>query len=280
MDNKKTDDLRIYSWLTFIIFFLVIGNDVKSQYQTNQELGFLTGVSYYYGDLNNAHFKNSRVAGGITYRTNFDRRFSFKSSALYSNVYADDASSSDQIKVNRNLHFKSDIIELSGQIEFNFLPYEKGNSLYPWSPFVFTGVSIFNYNPKAEASNGQWYELQPLGTEGQETTLRPYLKKYSLTQFSIPFGGGIKFSVNKNFNIILEYGLRKTFTDYIDDVSTTYAGIPAEFNNVTIELADRSLDGPKQAGEERGVSTNNDWYSFSGITISFTIKNNTKGCDY
>ena len=280
MDNKKTDALRIYSWLTFIIFFLVIGNDVKSQYQTNQELGFLTGVSYYYGDLNNAHFKNSRVAGGITYRTNFDRRFSFKSSALYSNVYADDASSSDQIKVNRNLHFKSDIIELSGQIEFNFLPYEKGNSLYPWSPFVFTGVSIFNYNPKAEASNGQWYELQPLGTEGQETTLRPYLKKYSLTQFSIPFGGGIKFSVNKNFNIILEYGLRKTFTDYIDDVSTTYAGIPAEFDNVTIELADRSLDGPKQAGEERGVSTNNDWYSFSGITISFTIKNNTKGCDY
>ena len=277
MDNKKTDALRIYSWLTFIIFFLVIGNDVKSQYQTNQELGFLTGVSYYYGDLNNAHF---RVAGGITYRTNFDRRFSFKSSALYSNVYADDASSSDQIKVNRNLHFKSDIIELSGQIEFNFLPYEKGNSLYPWSPFVFTGVSIFNYNPKAEASNGQWYELQPLGTEGQETTLRPYLKKYSLTQFSIPFGGGIKFSVNKNFNIILEYGLRKTFTDYIDDVSTTYAGIPAEFDNVTIELADRSLDGPKQAGEERGVSTNNDWYSFSGITISFTIKNNTKGCDY
>ena len=280
MNNKKINILSLCFWMTFIMTFLFMKKDVKSQYQTNQELGFLTGVSYYYGDLNNTHFNNSRIAGGITYRTNFDRRFSFKSSMLYSNVYADDALSSDQIKINRNLHFKSDIIELSGQIEFNFLPYEKGNSLYPWSPFVFTGVSIFNYNPKAEANNGQWYELQPLGTEGQETTLRPYLKKYSLTQFSIPFGGGIKLSVNKNLNIIFEYGLRKTFTDYIDDVSSTYAGIPAEFDNITIELADRSLDGPKQAGEERGVSTNNDWYSFSGITLSFTIKNNTKGCDY
>ena len=160
------------------------------------------------------------------------------------------------------------------------MPYETGNSLYPFSPFVFTGISIFNYNPQAEASDGQWYDLQPLGTEGQETTLRPYLKKYALTQFSIPFGGGIKVSVNKNFNLILEYGIRKTFTDYIDDVSTTYAGIPTEFNNLAIELADRSLDGPKQAGEERGISTNNDWYSFTGITFSFKIKNNSKGCDY
>ena len=66
----------------------------------------------------------------------------------------------------------------------------------------------------------------------------------------------------------------------MDDVSTTYAGLPIEFDPITIELADRSLDGPKLAGEERGISTNNDWYSFSGITLSFTLQNNTKGCDY
>ena len=263
-----------------ILLFVFNLSSTYAQYKPNQEFGFLGGAGYYTGDLNPTHFNNLRVAGGITYRKNFDRRFSFKSSALYTNVYADDANSSDPIKVNRNLHFKSDIIELSGQVEFNFLPYETGNSLYSWSPFIFTGVSIFNYNPKAEASDGQWYALQELGTEGQGTTSFQNRSKYSLTQLSVPFGGGVKIGVSDNFNIILEYGLRKTFTDYIDDVSTTYAGIPSEFTNIAIELADRSIDGPQASGIARGDETTKDWYSFSGITLSFKLQGKTKGCDF
>lgn len=280
IQNLKLTIFRKLLPILSIMFFALTAINLEAQYKPNQEIGILTGAGYYFGDLNRVHLNDLRTAGGVTLRQNIDRRFSFKSSILYTNIYADDRDSKDPVNLNRNLHFRSNIIEISGQVEFNFLPYETGNSLYPFSPFVFTGISIFNYNPQAEASDGQWYDLQPLGTEGQETTLRPYLKKYSLTQFSIPFGGGIKVSVNKNFNLILEYGIRKTFTDYIDDVSTTYAGIPTEFNNLAIELADRSLDGPKQAGEERGISTNNDWYSFTGITFSFKIKNNSKGCDY
>ena len=186
----------------------------------------------------------------------------------------------------RNLSFKSDIIEFSGQIEFNFLPYETGNSLYSWSPFVFIGASIYNHNPKAEASDGQWYSLQELGTEGQGTTSFPTRKKYALTQLSIPFGGGVKIGVSENFNIIFEYGLRKAFTDYLDDVSTTYVGYtgtsPSEWNGkpITIELSDRSLNGPQPIDMARGDETNNDWYSFSGITLSFRIQGNTKGCAY
>ena len=263
-----------------LILFIISHKNAKSQYTTNQEIGILGGGAYYIGDINNAHFNNLQPIAGITYRTNFDRRISFKSSFIYSNIAADDKNSSDPINRNRDLHFKSNIKELSGQIEFNFLPYEKGNSLYPWTTFVFAGVSIFNHNPKAEASDGQWYALQPLGTEGQGTTFRPYLKKYPLTQFSIPFGGGIKISMNQDLNMIFEYGIRKTFTDYLDDVSTTYAGIPTEFAAITIELADRSIDGPQAAGIARGDETNQDWYSFAGITLSFTINNNKKGCDY
>ena len=263
-----------------ILLFVFSLSSTYAQYKPNQEFGFLGGAGYYTGDLNPTHFNNLRVAGGITYRKNFDRRFSFKSSALYTNVYADDANSSDPIKVNRNLHFRSDIIELSGQVEFNFLPYETGNSLYSWSPFIFTGVSIFNYNPKAEASDGQWYALQELGTEGQGTTSFQNRSKYSLTQLSVPFGGGVKIGVSDNFNIMLEYGLRKTFTDYIDDVSTTYAGIPSEFTNIAIELADRSIDGPQSSGIARGDETTKDWYSFSGITLSFKLQGKTKGCDF
>ena len=89
-------------------------------------------------------------------------------------------------------------------------------------------------------------------TEGQGTTSFQNRKPYSLTQLSIPFGGGVKIGVSDDFNIIIEYGLRKTFTDYIDDVSTTYAGIPSEFDNITIELSDRSLDGPTTTWNCRG----------------------------
>ena len=278
--NIKEIFTRWNTLLLSILFLCISTTESNAQYQPNQEFGILGGAGYYIGDMNSTHFNNSRIAGGITYRKNFDRRFSFKSSALYTNVYADDKNSNDAIKENRNLHFKSDIIELSGQIEFNFLPYETGNSLYSWTPFIFTGVSIFNYNPKAEASDGQWYNLQELGTEGQGTTSFQDRKKYSLTQLSIPFGGGVKIGVSDNFNIIFEYGLRKTFTDYIDDVSTTYAGIPSEFTNIAIELADQSIDGPQLPGIARGDETNKDWYSFSGITLSFRLQGNTKGCNY
>jgi hypothetical protein len=282
MKNTRLKDI-FTRWNTLLlasIFIFISTTESNAQYKPNQEFGILGGTGYYIGDMNSTHFNNLRVAGGITYRKNFDRRFTFKSSALYTNVYANDENSKDLIKVNRNLKFKSDIIELSGQIEFNFLAYETGNSLYNWTPFIFTGVSIFNYNPQAEGSDGQWYNLQELGTEGQGTTSFPNRKKYSLTQLSVPFGGGVKIGVSDNFNIIVEYGLRKTFTDYIDDVSTTYAGIPSEFTNIAIELADQSIDGPQLAGIARGDETNKDWYSFSGITLSFRLQGKTKGCNY
>lgn len=282
MKNTNLKDIftRWNTLLLAVLFIFISTTESNSQYKPNQEFGILGGTGYYIGDMNSTHFNNLRVAGGITYRKNFDRRFTFKSSALYTNVYANDEKSNEAIKENRNLKFKSDIIELSGQIEFNFLAYETGNSLYNWTPFIFTGVSIFNYNPQAEGSDGQWYDLQELGTEGQGTTSFPNRKKYSLTQLSVPFGGGVKIGVSDNFNIIIEYGLRKTFTDYIDDVSTTYVGIPSEFTNIAIELADQSIDGPQLAGIARGDETNKDWYSFSGITLSFRLQGKTKGCNY
>ena len=110
-----------YSPVSSPIGIFISTTESYAQYKPNQEFGILGGTGYYIGDMNSTHFNNLRVAGGITYRKNFDRRFTFKSSALYTNVYANDEKSNDAIKVNRNLKFKSDIIELSGQIEFNFL---------------------------------------------------------------------------------------------------------------------------------------------------------------
>ncbi len=274
--------------IIFLIFIslLYFNSEVNAQsYKINSEIGVSLGTSYYLGDLNKSHYNNLQAGVGLSFRKNIDRRVSYKAELIFCNLKGDDrTNTNDSIALDRGLHFRSQIYELSGQLEFNFLPYETGNSLYPWSPFIFTGISLFHFNPQAENKNGEWVTLNDLGTEGQGTSAFPNRKKYSLIQFSIPIGGGVKISVSETFNIILQYGIRKTFTDYIDDVSTTYVGnaingtYPIEMSNSAIEMADPSET--HYQGDQRGNSENNDWYSFTGITLSFKLKSQTPGCNY
>ena len=267
---------------TLLIFFVFFYFNTKAQVVSNTEIGIMGGGSYYLGDINSKHFDYMMPSGGIVIRKNIDRRVVIKSELVLGNIRADDARNrNDTMKLNRNLHFRSPIYELSGQVEFNFLPYETGNSLYPFTPFIFVGVSLFRFNPKAEANNGEWVELQPLGTEGQGTTSFQDRKKYALTQFSIPMGGGFKIAVNKTFNIILEYGIRKTFTDYLDDVSTSYiGGNLIDMSPLGIEMSDKSLNGPQAKDFQRGDSKDKDWYAFTGITLSFKILSEKERCNY
>ena len=252
---------------------------VTSQLFTpNTELGVKGGLSYYTGDLNSNHFNSANPAASFIVRRNIDRRFSVKAEISLLKIDADDRESDDIIKLDRGLHFKSSVQELSSQIEFNFLPYEVGSVLYDWTPFIFSGISIYNFNPQAENSNGQWVDLQPLGTEGQGTTAYPGRKKYSRTQIAIPMGGGVKISLNDNLNIILSFSARKTYTDYLDDVSTTYPGTPTEFGASNVEMSDPTYTHSKD--EQRGNELKDDWYYYSGITISFRLNNDTKGCNY
>ena len=269
--------------LIILIAFIGLGFTANAQYKENTEVGFIGGASYYLGDLNTTHFNNSLPFGGIVIRKNIDRRFSYKAELLYLNIAADDRDdATDTIAINRGLHFRSSVFELSGQIEFNFLPFEAGNALYTWTPFVYTGLSFFHFNPQAENKDGLWVNLQELGTEGQGTSSFPERTKYPLAQLAIPLGGGLKIAINPSFNIILEYGVRKTFTDYLDDVSTTYPeGVNsnvADISNATYEMSDPT--GTQIAGKQRGNPDKKDWYSFAGITLSFKLNNNTKGCDY
>ena len=269
--------------ILILFSFIGLGFNANAQYKENTEVGFIGGVSYYLGDLNTTHFNNSLPFGGIVIRKNIDRRFSYKAELLYLNIAADDRiDATDTIAINRGLHFRSSVFELSGQIEFNFLPFEAGNALYTWTPFVYTGLSFFHFNPQAENKDGLWVNLQELGTEGQGSNSFPERKKYPLTQLAIPLGGGLKIAINPSFNIILEYGVRKSFTDYLDDVSTTYPeGVNSnvsDISNATYEMSDPT--GTHIAGDQRGNPEKKDWYSFAGITLSFKLNNNTKECDY
>lgn len=260
--------------LQTVIFLL------PSNIQAQSEAGIYFGGSYYFGDLApGGHFKFFKPGGGILYRHTINPRWNFKGNVLYGKIWADDAESSDDYQIERNLNFESTILEVATEFEFNFMPFLAGHMKYPFTPYIFGGLAIFKINPKAEY-NGVMYELHNMSTEGQGLTAYPDKKNYSLVQLGIPFGVGLKLNIAENYTLGVEYGLRKTFTDYIDDVSTTYIDtedVLAEKGPVAAALADRSLNpnNENKVGKQRGDSSIMDWYSFIGIT--FTINLGKKG---
>lgn len=265
---------RIFFLLTFLFCESVV-------FAQRSEVGALIGGSYYIGDLNpSKHFLMTRPAAGILYRYNFNPRFAFKGNFYYGTVAGDDGIAN--FNKERGLSFKSHVSDFTAGIEFNFLPFVPGNSKFPWTPYVFAGVSLFKFNPLGKYK-GKWIELQPMHTEGQGTTIYPDRKPYSLTSFAIPFGLGVKYNFWRTYSIGFEYGIRKTFTDYLDDVSSTYAD-PRVLNSqngpVSAYFGDPSKD-PTDIGNidmQRGNSQNKDWYSFFGITISSKIKFKGETC--
>ncbi len=248
------------------------------------EVGIFIGSSYYVGDLNpSGHFNRfTRPAGGGLLRLNFNSRYSVKAIASFGGIEGDDSYSDKAEYRNRNLSFKSNLMEFAVEGEFNFLPYITGNKRSAHiSPYIFAGLAVYHFEPKAYYYS-RWYSLQPLSTEGQGTTFSND-KRYSLTQFSIPFGVGLKINVSKHVGLNFEWGLRRTFTDYLDDVSGKYADVnllASEKGPEAAGLSDRSLtsDG-NNTGRQRGNSLTNDWYSFAGVLLTYRLKGNEDRCD-
>ena len=248
-----------------------------SGFAQKSELDAMVGTSFYLGDLNpRGVFRMPKLAGGIIYRYNFTPRWALKADILFCEVAASDAVTNK--KYERNLSFKSPITEISLQAELNFfkLYNERGKNFF--SPYIFAGIAFFSFNPQAEI-NGTYYALQHLGTEGQG--LEGERKYYSLCNFAIPFGIGIRFNVAKHISIGAEWGMRYTFTDYLDDVSGTY------YDNKTLrdlrgdivaDLADRS-EVLHEGGTGRGNSTTKDLYSFAGVTLTFKFGEVDRTCD-
>jgi hypothetical protein len=222
-------------------------------------------------------------------------------------VYGDDQFTQEPFRNNRNIHFRSSIIEISSTAQLYLFNYERQVSRYRSvlrraslqllgiRGYVFAGAAGFHFNPQAyfEAENYMgsvtaeqlpadgWYNLRPLKTEGQGYF--PTRKEYQPFSFSIPYGFGATFQLSDNLSLGIQYGYRKTFTDYIDDVSTTYVdpgiyrvmfedpskiAISEYFANPTNNQLAKSVTAP---GQQRGNPYNTDAYMFGFITIYYKI---------
>lgn len=244
----------------------------------SSEAGLFLGVGTYKGELQNHLFSTKFIkpAIGILYRRNLNSHWGYRLGVTYGAVTADDAESDDEYQQRRNLSFRARIWDFHGMFEFNFFPYQLANNRTSnWTPFLFGGLSVYHFNPQAEL-DGEWYDLQPLGTEGQGTDAYPSREKYKRTQVALPFGGGFRFKFSKRFGMTIEAGARRLYTDYLDDVSTTYADkdvLLSNYGEVSVILSDRSIDGQaaNNTDRQRGNASDNDWYMFAGISLNFTL---------
>jgi Domain of unknown function (DUF6089) len=254
---KKTATVKHYIFRFFYLFvFVFFASSVFSQ---TMEIGIYGGGCYYLGDLNpGKHFLHTQISYGILARYNIDTRWTVKISAYRGNVRGNSQSSS--LLPDNNLSFNSPVTDFSAVAEFNFLSYFTGSRKDFISPYIYTGISAFLYDPSAFG-----FSLRSLGTEGQNIGYEGR-KPYGTASISIPFGLGVKISVTRNLGMTFFWEMHKTFTDYLDDVSQTYY-LDSHSNITGIYLSDPSLN--HQAGMERGNPKNQDWYSFSGLTLTY-----------
>ncbi len=266
----------------FLICILssLLGWSQKRTFFSRSEIGFTVGQTYYLGDLNPyQQFKQASLAGGLIYRYNFNTRLNFRANYLYGKVAAADSSSPYPILVNRNLSFESRIHEVAAGLEFHFMPFQFGSSRYPATAYFLAQVGVFHMNPTT-MYNGEQIALQTIATEGQGTTIGTR-KPYALYQPCIPLGMGIKVSLGKMATLNLDMAIRKTFTDYLDDVGADLYVDPQvleeEVSELSAALSNRSLDG-NQFGK-RGTNSTKDWYVYTGATLTFRLGKGG-GCFY
>ncbi len=241
------------------------------------------GFSNYTGDLQEKKFTldQSNLAFGIGLSYELLPKLSLRGEFRYGKVSADDKLSSRPELQNRNLNFHSAITEGSLIADYSLFDLQSGKRI---TPYVFAGIGLFHFNPYTFDRQGDKVFLRNLGTEGQGLAAYPDKKPYGLVQASIPFGAGIRFRVSENAYLGYEIGLRKLFTDYLDDVSTTYADqalLLAGRGQQAVDMAFRTNEIKETelyppAGAIRGGQRYKDWYYFSSITLSIGLFNNGK----
>jgi hypothetical protein len=246
------------------------------------EFGISLGAAHYFGDLNpDYHINRPKPAIGLFFRKQFNEYVALRVAGHFAQVgYSDIYNTQNAFDLRRNLSFNSNIWELGIQGDFNFFKFIPGNGYHRSTPYLTLGVGIFSFDPYAYYQ-GQKIYLRELGTEGQGTAAYPNRKPYSNIAAYIPLGVGYKYNINPKMNIGFEIVYRFTTTDYLDDVSKTYAGIsdfptlPNGDPSIAAILQDRSNETGETpigtAGKQRGYSNQNDSYIFAEIMFSFNI---------
>lgn len=247
---------------------------------------FGTGTSSYFGDLNNpGDIIDTKLNLNLGLQYYFTDRVAIRGEATYFRLSGDDAEADSEGRVARNLSFRSD------NIEFNVVgilqAFSNGTRYYQRPPinlYGFAGLGLLYFNPQGQVPDTDW-NSQPLADAGDYVALQPLQTEgvdYNRLAIVVPLGIGIKFKAGPFFNIGVEGGYRLTFTDYLDDVSTTYLLHNSLADDPLRQaLADRrhELEGNLlplgvDEGRTRGNPDNNDGYFMLSVKIEYYLPAN------
>lgn len=264
--------------LFFIIMFCAIAPKLHAQ---RAEFGMLAGGSYYYGDIVNSFQPKSVGPGlGILFRYHLNSKMALRANFMYCRVMGADSNlafnSETKWQKARNLAFYSDIIEVSGMIEYNLINDNNRGKLISshFVPYVFGGVGLFYFEPMAiNPVTGKAIALRPLQLEGAS---------YSPVAIAFPLGGGMRFYITQNWQIGVEVGLRVTSTSHLDDITgtSTYPDpeiLPNDNARVMSVRNTNSVNKETQmtctfAGKPRGkIDYITDMYAIGGVTVSYRL---------
>ncbi|QFZ54039.1 hypothetical protein FEZ18_04060 [Oceanihabitans sp. IOP_32] len=213
---------------------------ITSSYSQNHELGVFVGGSNLIGDVGATNYisPNSPTLG-LIYKWNASPRHSWRASLIYSDLKAKDFKSDDPRRQQRDYNFDSNLLEISAGIEFTFFDFDLYDERTTGTPYLYSGISM--------AKHDNFYFFNGVQTP----------ENNSSWAIGIPMALGFKTNIIDNFIIGIEVGARYTFSDAIDG------------------------SNPKEAINQQyrfGNINNNDWYVFSGVTLTYTF--GIKPCYY
>lgn len=231
----------------------------------------MPGIALYNGDLTQRPLvlQNTRPSLSANFKYNTGDFLNFRFGLAWAMLSANDKFNPQWDLRERNLSFKTNVIEANFCVELNLADPE----VYYSFPYLFAGIGGFHFNPYAFDDDHKKVHLQPLSTEGEGLPQYPKRKKYSLTQLCLPFGGGWKTKVHEDLTVSVELGFRYTFTDYLDDVSGGYIDretLLSQKGAKAVEMAFRA-SYPVVAGHPRGNPKVKDIYFIGGVKFGIPL---------
>ncbi|MGD1841263.1 MAG: DUF6089 family protein [Thermonemataceae bacterium] len=215
-----------------IVLALLLVVNTTNVFGQRDEFGFQAGAMNYQGELSEyLNYQSPSFTAGAFFRQNWNEAVSTRYSFAIGQIRESDTAEDDLFAQQRNHSFNNTIVEVAIQAEYNFFHFRNPTQPQLWTPYIFGGIAGFKMSPEASSPN------------------------YSLYQIALPFGVGMKFVAGENWNIGLDFGARKTFTDFLDDVEVRQGRDPRYYE---------------------GNPYDRDWYFSTNITVSYTIY--TKPC--
>lgn len=227
----------------FATVFLILSGAFLAHSQT-YEIGGMIGGANYIGDIGRTNYINpSTLAVGGIFKWNRSARHAFRASILVAKIKGEDAKSSNNRRVQRGYSFENNIKELSIGLEYTFWEFDVHSQKPIATPYLYTGLTGFSYSALRKKPNGQ-------------------ITKYdNALSVAVPIVVGFKANIGRNAMAGIEIGARYTFTDNLDG------------SNPTKGLADdQSL--------KFGNTNSDDWYVFTGITVTFAFGRKPCYCNF